>query len=581
MISRRLLSLLLATAWLLPVVGYADPPVKAEPETFLGSSLKRAVPGLRLAQGSTAAQRSTKADASHTLPALNAAETSQLQHSGKEKALKVGVGRTLPASLAQWMDLAAWNWQTVSGGQAARFNLTSSGALRVRAQLHSGQLPVGVELRVYNPADTTQVFGPYTQANTQFWSSTVEGETLALELFLPEGVKPQDVQLAIPQLSHLVVDPAASSLKSDSSTYKIDYSSCQVDIACASSAWQATGKAVARYVFTDTDGLSRLCSGTLLSDQDTYTQVPYFLTAAHCVSNSTAAGSMDFFWHYQNATCGGSGAGWTHGSVGAQLLASRSELDSTLVRLNNDPPAGVTLSGWTTTTLSSNQAITGIHHASGGPKKYSEGNFQTRVRIENSAGGYAVIPDSNGSFSAVVWSKGITAPGSSGSGVWVVDGGVHYLNGSLLGGSSDCANTDGPDEYSRFELFFAHISFWLATAGSPPSLYLLGSNYAPVALREGVIVARYLQGSRGNALLEGVTTISTDTAMLETKLAALVPYLDIDGDGTTDAATDASLLIRYLLGLRGAPLLQGLDLGGAVRTNATQMENYLVEVLSQ
>ncbi|MBU0655954.1 MAG: hypothetical protein KJ914_12615 [Gammaproteobacteria bacterium] len=558
---------------------------KTGPETFQGDVVQRIKPALHLAPASTNAQRRSAqvtADASFTLPALSTDEISQLQNASQEKAYRVGIGRTLPANLGEWIDLSTWNWSAVSGGRAARFTLTSSGAARLRAQLQTGQWPVGVELHSYSPANPTDVSGPYGEPANLFWTPTVKGDTLALELFLPDGIQPQNVQLAIPQLSHLIVDPAASTLK-NTSIYKADtdYSSCQVDIACADASWQETGEAVARYVFTDTDGYSYLCSGTLLTDKDTYTQIPYFLTAAHCVSNAAAAGSMDFFWHYQNTSCGGSGATPVQSSGGAQLLATRAELDSTLVQLNNNPPVGVTLSGWTLTPLSSNQAITGIHHALGGPKRYSTGNFDTRVRIEASSAGFAVIPDSNGDFSAVTWNKGITAPGSSGSGVWVVENGVHYLNGSLLGGSSDCANTDSPDEYSRFERFYPYVSSWVDTPGTPPSLHLLNTNNPPTALREGVIITRYLQGTRGNALLQDVTSISVNTVELENALAALVPVLDIDADGNTDAGTDGMLLIRYLLGLQGAPLLAGLDLTGSGRTSAADIQAYIETLLAQ
>lgn len=559
---------------------------KAAPETFHGNNIKRAKPALRLPPPSVstgAQQRAAKVkpDAKHILPALTNSEISQLQNTAKEKAYRVGIGRALPSDLTTWIDLSTWNWSNVTGGQAARFTLTSSGAARVRAQLKTGQWPAGVELQVYSPTDTANVFGPYTEASSLFWSPTVEGDTLGLELFLPDGVLPQNVQLAIPQLSHLVVDPATSTLK-DTSTYtsSIDYASCQVDLACADAGWQETGEAVARYVFTDIDGYSYLCSGTLLADKDAYTQIPYFLTAAHCVSNTTASDSMDFFWHYQNTSCGGSGATPIQTSGGAQLLSTRSELDSTLVQLNENPPTGAILSGWTVSPLNSGQAVVGIHHALGGPKRYSEGIFGTRVTIAPASAGYIVIPDNTGNFSAITWSNGITAPGSSGSGVWVEENGVHYLNGSLLGGASDCSNTDEPDEYSRFELFYPYVSSWVDGAGTEPSLELFGTNTPPVALREGIIVARYLQGIRGSALVQDVTGISVDTSELEDSLATLAPTLDIDDDGNADSATDAMLLIRYMLGLRDAPLVQGLDMTGSGRSSAAEIQAYIADLLT-
>lgn len=554
---------------------------RAQPETFQVAATP-APPALRLLPTARAARATTATAATPatqvTLPALDASEIQSLQNANQDKAYRVGLGRDLPAAVSQPIALDNWSWQTVSGGKVAHFSLTSTGALRVRALIALGKAPAGVELRFYAPADTATVFGPYTQTDNPFWSPTVEGDTLGLELFLPDGVQPAAVELAIPRLSHLVVNPASSQMKS--SILKEDYASCQLDVACASPAWQATGKAVARYVFTDTDGLSYICSGTLLADQDVYTQIPYFFTAAHCVNNQQAASSMDMFWLYANTSCGGSGANAVQTSGGAQLLTSKSALDTTFLRLNSTPPTGVTLSGWTATPLSSNQAVTGIHHALGYPKKYAQGNFQTHARIETANGGYSVVADPNGDFSQVVWHTGITAPGSSGSGVWVEQGGVHYLNGTLLGGSSECSNKSAPDEYSRFERSWPFINTWLAATGTPPSLRLLDSNKPATALLEGVIIARYLQGSRGTALLDGVTTRTVDTAKLETQLASVQQIMDIDNDGSKDASKDALLLMRYLLGLRGTPLIEGINLGNSGRNTASAIAAYLDTIIN-
>ncbi|UOG92777.1 MAG: hypothetical protein L3K52_03365 [Candidatus Thiothrix sulfatifontis] len=555
---------------------------RAEPEVFQGETATEAValrlPVLPKTAARGASTRSTTATVNAvSLPALQDAELQLLQNGQGAKAYRVGVGRALPSSVSDTMDLNAWQWTTVSGGQVAHFSVTSTGAVRVRAQVQIGNFPAGAELRFYSPTNPAQVFAADAAAHSLTWSPTVEGDTLGMEVFLPTGVTPQQVELALPQLSHLVLDPASSQLKS--SILKEEYASCQQDIACASPAWQETGKAVARYVFTEADGLSYLCSGTVLADNDVYTQVPYFFTAAHCVSDQQAASTMDLFWLYANATCGGTNSSFTQTTGGAQLLMSKTALDTTFVRLNKNPPTGVLMSGWTNTPLTSNQAVTGIHHGLGSPKKYAMGNFQAHMRMETLNGGYSVIPDTNGDFSSVQWHTGITAPGSSGSGIWVEQGGKHYLNGSLLGGSSDCANPAAPDEYSRFERTWPLISSWLGATGTPPSLRLRGSSIPPTGLVEGVLVARYLQGTRGAALVEGVTQHTFNLATLETQLAAVQQVMDIDADGQQQADKDAILLIRYLLGLRNAALIQVMDLSGSTRKTASSITTYLESIL--
>jgi hypothetical protein len=559
-------------------------PVRAAPETFQGGAVAagQAAPALRLPLARFA-QRSAgvsgAAKNAFSLPALTDSEVQSLQNVPNEKAFRIGVGRCLPAALSQPMDLSTWDWVAVSGGQVAHFTLSSTGAVRLRAQVQLGQLPAGVELRFYSPTDASAVFGPYTEANSLFWSPTVEGDALGLELFLPTGVPLSSVAISIPQLSHLVVNPASSSLKS-SVLKAADYSSCQVDLACASPAWQATGKAVARYVFTETDGLSYMCSGTLLADKDTWTQIPYFFTAAHCINNAQSAANMDMFWLYENSTCGGNDAKPVQTAGGAQMLVTQPSLDTTFLKLNADPPAGTTLSGWTTTPLAGNQTVTGIHHALGYPKKFSQGLFDGHVRVDVSSAGYTVTPDANGDFSQVVWSNGITAPGSSGSGVWIEDAGVHYLNGSLLGGASECSATTAPDDYSRFERIYPFIRSWLDMPGTAPSLRLFDASKPPSALVDGVVIARYLQGTAGTALTAGVTTQGVDMTALEAQLAKVKAVMDVDNDGKADAGKDGLLLVRYLLGLRDAPLVQGVDLSASGRNTPAAVASYLESILN-
>lgn len=83
------------------------------------------------------------------------------------------------------------------------------------------------------------------------------------------------------------------------------------------------------------------------------------------------------------------------------------------------------------------------------------------------------------------------------------------------------------------------------------------------AATDGMMVLRYLLGYRGAAISTSVTGAgATRTpAQIETHLAGLVPLLDVDGDGVARATTDGVLIVRYLLGLRLGPLLQGVAPG--------------------
>ena len=559
------------------------------PEVFQPPITKAAAPKaqLRLAI-SPATQRNAKSQSlgnspnAYRLPNLSTDEQQRLQQNDASpyKAYRIGLGRALPTALKQVLDLSQWTWTPLVGGQAAHFTLSSTGATRLRAQLQLGKWPQGVELRVFSPSDSSLVQDIKATANSTIWTETIAGDSLGLELFVPDAVAMSDIELSILQLSHLVLDPSSASLKASSTT---DPSlSCLVDIKCDTAEWQDTGQAVARYVFTEQDGNSFLCSGTLVADRDTNTQIPYFLTAAHCVNNDYAASNMEFYWMYQSTTCGGTDTTYSQTTGGASLHATDGNLDTTLVELKTFPPVGITLAGWTTTSLSSAQAVTGIHHPQGYPKKISQGQFMGRVKVTpTSNGGYMFTSDPNGAYSKVQWSSGVTAPGSSGSGIWVKQNGIAYLNGTLLGGSSSCTYPTSPDEYSRLELFYPAIKAWLDTPAIEPSFSVLNPEATANALVDGVIIERYLAGKRGTALTTGVLNDTLDTVALEKRLTAAQTILDIDADGSTDSLHDTVLLNRYLLGLRGNSLISNLNLAKSGRNTAASVETYLQNQLTK
>lgn len=96
--------------------------------------------------------------------------------------------------------------------------------------------------------------------------------------------------------------------------------------------------------------------------------------------------------------------------------------------------------------------------------------------------------------------------------------------------------------------------------------------------RDGLIMARYLLGIRGAALLDGIDNTgalrATPTA-ITTYLDSIKNSLDIDLDGRWTLATDGVLLVRYLLGLRGTALTSGATGSNAFRTAPALVESYI------
>ena len=92
------------------------------------------------------------------------------------------------------------------------------------------------------------------------------------------------------------------------------------------------------------------------------------------------------------------------------------------------------------------------------------------------------------------------------------------------------------------------------------------------------MLLRYLFGLRDTALTNNSVGANAErnATTIASYVAALGNALDIDGDSSVKATTDGLLVLRYLLGLRGAALISGVK---ATNADATTIENYLATLL--
>lgn len=372
--------------------------------------------------------------------------------------LPVGVGQAFPPPYDEPLDGATLIWtELADGGLATTLLVTSPGAAGLRLQLAAPALPADAELRFFTPAAPDRsvdlVEGRTLSVGQPYWSPSVTGDTLALELSLPPGADPEAVRLALLQISHLrlaLTDPSGLKQLSDIGRS----GSCEIDVACGEGIPDFIADSVAKYLFSDSAGGTFLCTGQLLNDTDGSTQIPYFLTANHCVDQSAEAASMEFYWFFQKAVCGGPGpSSVTRTGGGAGLLVTSHDSDFSLLRLNQTPPTGVGLSGWDAAPVDIGADIFSIHHPRGDLKKIAFGTLLDKV-------GIAGRGNSN-DYLEVGWFDGVTEAGSSGAGLWLDDGGEPRLVGQLLGGGSACDAPDQPDFYGRFDVTFAKVSPFL------------------------------------------------------------------------------------------------------------------------
>ncbi len=97
------------------------------------------------------------------------------------------------------------------------------------------------------------------------------------------------------------------------------------------------------------------------------------------------------------------------------------------------------------------------------------------------------------------------------------------------------------------------------------------------ALTDGLLILRYMLGYRGAALIADAVAATgaerSSAAAIESYLQTVLPDLDIEGDNLRLATTDGLLIVRHLLGLTDAALTTGAARAGS--RDASQMQSYL------
>jgi len=463
---------------------------------------------------------------------------------GPGAPLKVGFGRDVPMLGDSARMSSMIGWAEVGGGRIAAVSVTSPGAQGVRLGLRVESLPDAVLLRFYGPgsAPAYEVSGREVreaiarnlasgddsdEART-YWSPVIDGEEATVEVELPPGGSAEDVRFSIPRISHLFSSP----LDTRTLREKIGQSaSCNLDATCYTSTWGSESLAVARMIFT-VGASSYLCTGTLLADV-AISLTPYFLSANHCIDTQTVATSLQTYWFYRSASCNSGTLSPANRTLagGATLLYANTGTDTSFMRLNSAPPAGVWYAGWATGVAGLGAAVTGLHNPAGDLQKISFGSIT----------GYAsCFPAGPGTFSCtsassasanhlqLVLSQGALEGGSSGSGLWITSGSNRYLVGQLHGGSSTCANPTAPDFYGRFDVAYnAALHQWLSLPGAASQVSPSGTiSGTPVYKWNAVSNAThyyiYVNGA-GNWYTAGSAGCASGTGICSIAGAALAP----------------------------------------------------------
>ncbi len=373
--------------------------------------------------------------------------------------VRIGVYRMLDAPIEVTSSTAtAGSWQELPNGTRVwSASIHSPDAKAQRVHFATIDVPPGVRLVVHNPASPKEAYGPYdgpSPPGNERWSASCFSDTVAIECAVPAGVDASALRLKIDRIAHVYRG-------FDTLPWAKAAGSCNLDVSCYLE-WSAAASGVAGI---GTLGLTGFlwCTGSLVVDTDTATNIPYFLTANHCVSGPTGyrgADSIEVYWLYQTSSCDGAPpnpASVPRTTGGADYLAGSRRYDPvtglvtgndfTLLRLRGTPPSGVSYLGWTILTQPVGPQVAPIHHPSGDYKRIAFGTLTDRFNVDAAL------------YVEATYSAGTTEHGSSGCPLLLQNS--QQIVGQLWGGTAACVLPDDPDYYGRFSVTYPVIRSYL------------------------------------------------------------------------------------------------------------------------
>src|SRR5258706_3495541 len=314
---------------------------------------------------------------SASLPALEdkAARASPEVPSGP---LRVATVRALP-KVSQ-----IESWTPIAGGYVAVLRACSEGALGMSVKLDLGSLARAIEARVQGSDGRVEFMRVEPSCGSDAWLPWTQGSSQVVELF--STAVPREDAVRIAEILHFTELPFA----------KAAASSCTVPARCATNdsvldtAIAERKKSVFKMTFVDS-GSGFACTGTLINTERF--PAPFILTANHCINNVQSAASVNTFWFYENVACDDPAINpaMTQLSGGAVLIFTNSNVDSTLLRMNDTPPPGAVYASWNRALLENGASIVSLSHPRGDAERLALGHVTTEYRLGGHAPGLSRV----------------------------------------------------------------------------------------------------------------------------------------------------------------------------------------------
>ncbi|HUD72051.1 MAG TPA: trypsin-like peptidase domain-containing protein, partial [Dongiaceae bacterium] len=276
---------------------------------------------------------------------------------------------------------------TPDGGFVWATAVRAEGAGAVRLHITNLDIPSDADLFFYSPEG--QAFGPYQNGlaahNADFWTHSVFGQVgvLVLRHYGPAGTDDLTrIGFGIAEVGH-IGKAFANSQRIATESFCSFNVPCIDNASCHSGTPADPSKAATALMQWVQGQFIYTCTGTLLNDTVAASQIPYFLTANHCLSTNSIAANLEAYFQFSIA-CGSTAcpAQTNPGGIqrlGATVKATGTAGDFTLLQLNQAPPSGSNFMGWNNTAVANtnNVNLWRISHPAWAPQAWSTQHTDT------------------------------------------------------------------------------------------------------------------------------------------------------------------------------------------------------------
>lgn len=323
-----------------------------------------------------------------------------------------------------------------NSGTIWRLKFESDSAYSIQLILSKFYIPLGAKLFVYNE-NLSYIAGAFTCNNMQSDSTFVIADIIGNNAII-EYFEPADADFA----GEVVIGSVGKAYKD---IFELTSESAYIGVNCPEGKdLQDVKHSVCKITFRSDSG-SYLCTGALMNNARN-DEIPYFLTASHCISTSAEASTIVAYFNYERADCDGIALS-SKTLTGSVLLSNSPASDYSLLRLNNKPTASYQpyYAGWNAEDVTFDH-VSGVHHPEGLTKKLAIDNDTittntATIRWQES------ISSPVASHWQLNFDVGQTAGGSSGSPLFNKK---KQIIGQLHGGD------DVQDLYGKLSYSWAH-----------------------------------------------------------------------------------------------------------------------------